>query len=114
MLKSSSADLESSRSALLCLIFSASHKRAASSLPKQMSPTPGRYKVTLRHVWSDRICTDGARRGAVPGRVWGNAYSCLCTSIVRIVSGLFTRAERIFLSAMRKITQVSLVWRLTI
>jgi hypothetical protein len=43
-----------------------------------------------------------------------NVYSSLCTSIVCIVSGLFTRSERIYIPATRKITQLSLVWHLTI
>ena len=48
------------------------------------------------------------------GRLWRNAYICLCTSNVCIVSGLFTCAERIFLYATRKSTELSLVWSLTI
>ncbi len=43
-----------------------------------------------------------------------NAYSSLCTSIVCIVSGLFTRSGCICIPVKRKITQLSLVWRLTI
>ena len=38
----------------------------------------------------------------------------MCTSIVYIVSGLFTCAERIDIPATREITQLTVVWRLTI
>ena len=43
-----------------------------------------------------------------------NVYSSLCTSIVCIVYGHFTPSERIYIPAMRKITQLSLAWRLAI
>jgi hypothetical protein len=71
-----------------------------------------RTKVMLQDVWSDPKCTDAARRCA--RQKMGNAYIYLCTSSVCIVSGLFPRAERIYIPVTRKITQLALVWRLTI